>query len=287
MRLPEEDQDLRNIAIQDFCRKWSPVQTADFEAWEREERRIAYQKAQREAELLDTEAAMQSEVADNSDPELSDGDLSDDEDEMHNENKRDEEEDMEKTEQDDVNTIVKPSVPGGDHINVTMASIVLFISQFRNQLPSETPFLWEAIFPKNEAGVPIYNPGGKYCVKLFVKGQWRKVMIDDTFPVNKKDKAKILSSTDTSELWPSILAKAIYKVLYHCNYFSDSNTEVTNNQLACAVSSLTGWWSYLTPKSIFDDNWKKVGILRMHDDIFKQKCCVDATAIQTPTDNSN
>ena len=32
-------------------------------------------------------------------------------------------------------------------------------------------------------GKPVYNPNGKYIVKLLVNGLWRKVEVDDLVPV--------------------------------------------------------------------------------------------------------
>ncbi|CAN0469492.1 unnamed protein product, partial [Phaeothamnion confervicola] len=46
------------------------------------------------------------------------------------------------------------------------------------------PFLWEAIYPQDESGRPSYNPGGKYIVRLFAAGRWRRVTIDDRIPVD-------------------------------------------------------------------------------------------------------
>ena len=41
------------------------------------------------------------------------------------------------------------------------------------------------IYPQDENGTPIYNPSGKYWVKLYHMDEERKIEIDDKFPVNK------------------------------------------------------------------------------------------------------
>ena len=71
-------------------------------------------------------------------------------------------------------------------------------------------YLWRNIWPKSPEGKPVYNPSGKYCVKLFLGGAWRKVVMDGTLPVRSDGEIGIATSQEMLELWPSILAKAIY-----------------------------------------------------------------------------
>ena len=40
------------------------------------------------------------------------------------------------------------------------------------------------IFPQDQYQNPIYNPEGKYIVKLYLNGSWRGVEVDDYLPVN-------------------------------------------------------------------------------------------------------
>ena len=71
-------------------------------------------------------------------------------------------------------------------------------------------YLWNNIWPKSPEGRPVYNPSGKYCVKLFLGGAWCKVAMDGTLPVRADGEIGIATSQEILELWPSLLAKAIY-----------------------------------------------------------------------------
>ena len=100
--------------------------------------------------------------------------------------------------------------------------------RFRKQL------ITRIIFPQDEHGVPRYNPGGKYLVKLWWNGVARKVVIDDQIPVRKSDGEPLCSySTLPSELWVTIVEKAYMKL--HGGYdFPGGNSEVE-------LYALTGW----------------------------------------------
>jgi hypothetical protein len=76
-------------------------------------------------------------------------------------------------------------------------------------------FLWEAIYPKSEDGVtPRFNPGGRYCVRLFVNGAWRRIDVDDRVPLLASNGSPVLCrSSDKAELWPLILSKALVTVV--------------------------------------------------------------------------
>ena len=78
--------------------------------------------------------------------------------------------------------------------------------------PSDDNYLWRLIYPRSNAGKACYNPSGKYCVKLFFAGKWRKVLVDDTIPLTASDSIAIAHSTEAFELWPLLLSKAIYSV---------------------------------------------------------------------------
>ncbi|KAI9014739.1 hypothetical protein BC832DRAFT_618467 [Gaertneriomyces semiglobifer] len=77
----------------------------------------------------------------------------------------------------------------------------------------ETSFLpWDPIFPKSKDGLPMYNTSGKYIVKLWWLGSWRKITVDDRIPVDADGRSLIVSSPTSNEIWPMILTKAILKI---------------------------------------------------------------------------
>ena len=78
------------------------------------------------------------------------------------------------------------------------------------------------IYPQDKNGVPQYNPSGLYWVKLFHMGKYRKIVIDDKFPINKENFECFLPQCNSpNELWPMILTKAIIK-LYSYKYKCES-----------------------------------------------------------------
>ena len=78
------------------------------------------------------------------------------------------------------------------------------------------------IYPQDKHKNPIYNPFGKYVVKLYLNGLWRGVTIDDYFPVDE-DNNMLWSYSTNGKLWWSLLEKAYLKV-YSQYGLSDINT---------------------------------------------------------------
>lgn len=76
-------------------------------------------------------------------------------------------------------------------------------------------FLWNSIYPQLSTGRPVYNPTGKYSVRLFLGGKWRKVQVTDLVPIGHSGCA-IARSVEPFELWPLLLSKAVYSVYTAC-----------------------------------------------------------------------
>ncbi|KXS19272.1 hypothetical protein M427DRAFT_29210 [Gonapodya prolifera JEL478] len=103
--------------------------------------------------------------------------------------------------------------------------------------PSSAP--WDRIYPKGKDGFPSYNSSGKYAVKLYHLGAWRKVVVDDRVPVDSKGRPLIIRSPSLHESWPLILCKAVIKVAAASYRENDPASEPSDfHPLHCLTSHL-------------------------------------------------
>merc|ERR550534_2008012 len=116
----------------------------------------------------------------------------------------------------------------GDCSFVSSLCITAYYEQkFRKKLI--TPIL----FPQNRNGQPIYNPSGKYIVKLHLNGCVRKVTVDDRLPVDRRGQYLCSYSNVKNEFWVSIIEKAFLKVNGGYDFPGSTSCE--------DLFTLTGW----------------------------------------------
>lgn len=68
------------------------------------------------------------------------------------------------------------------------------------------------IYPKSKDGGSVYNPSGKYNVKLYWLGAYRKITVDDRIPVDNQNRPLLVCSPCSTELWPLLVCKALVKL---------------------------------------------------------------------------
>jgi hypothetical protein len=113
----------------------------------------------------------------------------------------------------------------------------LMVLNHHQRLVPQGAYAWELIYPQAAGtNTPQYNPTGKYCVKLFVSGAFRRVMIDDKLPTDSVGQC-VLTVTEQKEIWPALLAKAMLKAL------GPAHEHLLFNSAPFVVSTLLCGWT--------------------------------------------
>ena len=112
----------------------------------------------------------------------------------------------------DADADATPGVVRGARRAAIIAVVVSLVIAAAHERRFRKQLITNIIYPQDRKGQPIYNPAGKYVVKLHANGVERKVVVDDRIPLARDGQPMCSHSTHSEELWVTIIEKAYLKI---------------------------------------------------------------------------
>ena len=100
------------------------------------------------------------------------------------------------------------ALPSVSEETIQTLAWVLRLLHIRRKTMRSVDFLWENLYPQVN-GVPVYNPAGKYVLKVYIGGTAYALEFDDQLPVSASGEVLLPKSVHKAEIWPWLIGKAL------------------------------------------------------------------------------